>query len=109
MHPVVYIEKDTHAFWPTPKGSFVGGEVHDGEGHSYLTLLEDDKNLGELSAVLPHAAHPNALVVRYNGLWGAEYQNLAKPPLGPTQRCQWSYSEKELTKTKPLKNACSWE
>jgi len=109
MHPVVYVEKNTHAFWPTPKGRYAEGNSHDGEGHSYLTLFEEEGNLGELNATLPDAAHRNSLILRYNGLWGAEHESLSQPPLGPTQRCQWRYSESEYEKTKGLKQACVWE
>ena len=109
MHPVVYIEKGNHAFWPTAKGVFEGGDSHNGEGHSYLTTFEEEQNLGELSATLPNPTHSNSLILRYNGYWGAEHQNLAQPPHGPTQRCQWNYSDNEFEMTKALKKACEWE
>jgi len=109
MHPVVYIEKGNHAFWPTAKGAFEGGDSHNGKGHSYLTTFEEEQNLGELSATLPNPTHSNSLILRYNGYWGAEHQNLAQPPHGPTQRCQWNYSDNEFEMTKMLKKACEWE
>jgi len=109
MHPVVYIEKNTHAFWPTPLGEYIDGDTHEGEGHNYLTTFEEEMNLGEFSATLPNAEHSNSLILRYNGLWGAEHQNLTKPPHGPTQRCQWNYSDNEFEMTKTLKKSCEWE
>jgi hypothetical protein len=109
MHPVVYIEKGNHAFWPTAKGAFEGGDSHNGEGHSYLTTFEEEQNLGELTATLPNPTHSNSLILRYNGYWGAEHQSLAQPPHGPTQRCQWNYSDNEFEMTKTLKKVCEWE
>jgi len=110
MHPVIFVEKGNHAFWPSAEGSVEGGAQHDGSGHNYLGVLDpQQRNLGEFGAALPHKQHPNSLILHYNGYWGAEHQRYALPPYGPTQRCQWQHDKQNSEKSRALHEACQWE
>jgi len=110
MHPVIYIEKNNHAFWPSSEGIFKDGDLHNGDGHSYLTTFDDeDKNLGELNATLPDTEHKNSIILQFNGFWGAEHQNLTTPPYGPTQRCQWHYQDNKPELKEGIRKVCRWQ
>jgi FG-GAP-like repeat/FG-GAP repeat len=92
-HPIVYIEKGAHEFWPTEHGSvntIVGGAKyhapsHDGDGDSFLT--NTPINLGEVEAPLSMQG-PSPLVLRYNGHWGAYGDD---PPMGPPLHGNWTW------------------
>ena len=109
MHPVVYIEKDSHAFWPFDDGAYAGTGSHAGEGHSYLTSIDPKSgNLGELGSTLPIASHPNALVLQYAGRWGGWKERFATVPYAPTLHCSWRYPAKDETVAKEIEKVCGW-
>ena len=109
MHPVVYIEKDAHAFWSFDDGAYAGTGSHAGDGHSYLTRIDSKSgNLGELGSTLPMASHPNALVMQYSGKWGGWKERFATIPYGPTLHCNWRYPARDEAVAKEIGKVCRW-
>ncbi len=107
MHPLVYIEKGTHAFWPTPEGSIQGAGDHNGTGHHYLTALRGRAaNLGELSRPLPSKDDPRAIILRFSGRWGAWHTPRTQPQYGPALHCDWQLLPKEAPLASELKKSC---
>jgi hypothetical protein len=110
LHPIVYIARGSHAFWPLPEGRF-GTEdtLHDGRGHAYLTALDGAQaNLGELSRPLPSSDDPKSLILRFTGHWGAEYSQMGTPPYGPPLSCRWHFLPSERNTTAPLDAFCRY-
>ncbi|WP_457607892.1 hypothetical protein [Nitratifractor sp.] len=107
LHPAVYVEKGSHAFWPTEAGGMAGGSPHNGDGHRYLSTLRGElANLGELGHPLPKADSSSAVILRYGGRWGAWHTPGASPQYGPTLHCDWTFPEAESDLQKTLKNHC---
>jgi hypothetical protein len=99
FHPIVYIEKNDHAFWPFTYGGYPGVCEHDGGGVRYLPSPENGIfNLGEARQPTGGMNGPAALVMRYSGRWGARYDRYGEVVHGPLSRCQWRFpiSEKDL-------------
>lgn len=86
-HPMVYLERGGHEFWPTEKGSYYAAPKHDGLGLQILTSTPP--NLGEVEN--PMTEYQTALpILRFNGLWGA-YSRSNTPPPGPPLHAQWTW------------------
>jgi hypothetical protein len=86
-HPMVYLERGSHEFWPTEHWSYYGAPKHDGTGPQILTSTPP--NLGEVEN--PLTEYPTALpILRFNGLWGA-YSRSNTPPPGPPLHAQWTW------------------
>jgi hypothetical protein len=103
-HPIVYIERGAHEFWPTDLGrvnTIIGGQKyhspsHDGDGDSFLT--NTPINLGEVEA--PMSVQGEApLVLRFNGYWGA-FSRETDPPFGPPLHGNWTW---------PADSSVSWQ
>jgi len=87
-HVVVYIERDSHEFWPTDRGSYPFTNEHNGRGLSYLTAYEHPLNLGEVEAPLSSEAR---VVLGYNGYWGCWHHPWNEPPPGPALHREWAW------------------
>lgn len=85
-HPVVYVEKGSHEFWPTEDGDFVGAASHSGRG-SHHFLAATPPNLGEVEA--PTAA--GRVIAVFNGRWGKDTSAGGDPAQGPPLHDQWTY------------------
>jgi len=103
-HPIVYIERGAHEFWPTDLGrvnTIIGGQKyhspsHDGDGDFFLT--NTPINLGEVEA--PMSVQGEApLVLRFNGYWGA-FSRETDPPFGPPLHGNWTW---------PADSSVSWQ
>jgi hypothetical protein len=94
-HPLVYIEKGGHEFWPTESGTLnyiIGGityrtEVHRGDGQAFLTATPP--NMGEVEAPMPNR-RGSQFVLLYNGVWGKE-NRYNDPPHGPPLHGNWTW------------------
>ena len=67
-HPVVYIERGTHASWPLTGWKFIAVPKHDGKGVSFLTSIPP--NLGEPDHPFPTTPHAGT-ILNFSGYWGA--------------------------------------
>jgi len=85
-HPVVYIEKGSHEFYPTEAWRFYAAPKHNGKGFHFLTSAPP--NLGEVDHALPDTDEA-AVIMLYNGLWGT-FSRLNSPPPGPTLHLNWT-------------------
>lgn len=104
LHPVVYIERDAHEFWPTEHGSFPFANEHNGNGTSYLVAYIPGKiNLGEIKNPLSEEAE---IILRYNGFWGCYHHKGNDPPPGPTLHCQWTFPSNEKDLEEKIKSKC---
>jgi len=104
LHPVVYVQKGSHAFWPLPEGKFgsLSSKPEQGWGNSYLSTLRGAQaNLGEWNRPLPGAEDPKALILRYSGRWGAAHLETGTPPHGPAWQCDWHLPENGSTEAVP--------
>lgn len=83
-HPVVYVENNSHEFWPHEYWSWPSSPDHGGDSvHRYVAA--NVPNLGEVEHPLGGAEA--RVVLRFNGSWGT-YQ---APALGPTLHGQWTW------------------
>lgn len=107
-HPVVYIERGAHEFWPGAYGfaQFTSGPFtfklnpHNGNGPSYLVPAVADRlyNLGEVEHPLTRDAQ---LILQFNGFWGCTNTNQLGPlggsrrsPVGPALHCSWRWPDR---------------
>ena len=102
-HVVVYIERGSHEFWPTERGSALGAGEHNGLGQSYLTAYNPASplNLGEVEHPLSDDAK---IIMRFNGWWGCWHWAAGyNPPPGPTFHREWTWprSERALQRSIP--------
>lgn len=86
-HPVVYIENNSHEFFPTEFWNFYGAPNHNGESYEYLT--ETPPNLGEVESPLSETTSAN-IILKFNGYWGT-FSRLTNPPQGPSLHKNWTY------------------
>jgi len=104
LHIVVYLERDSHEFWPTEHGSWPGANEHNGKGSSYLVAYVPGKiNLGEISNPLSDDAK---IILRYNGYWGCYHHETNSPPPGPCLHCQWAFPDNERDLEARLRQHC---
>jgi hypothetical protein len=91
-HVVVYIERDSHEFWPTERGSFPYVNEHNGKGPSYLTAYDPRRplNLGEVENPLSEEAK---IILWFNGYWGCFHHIGNFPPPGPALHKGWTWPE----------------
>jgi hypothetical protein len=83
-HPVAYVENGSHEFWPSEFWSYAAAPKHTGDSaHAYLA--EVPPNLGEVEYPLSAYA---AVILRYNGFWGAWSRENHTPP-GPPLHTEW--------------------
>jgi len=104
MHPLVYLQKGSHDFWPTPFGS-LEGELpdHSGTGISYLNdLSKRHINLGELLHPLTNTEDPQGIIVRYSGIWGKNPFRAMRRSYGPALQCAWQLAPGEKSEWTPL-------
>jgi hypothetical protein len=94
-HPVVYVERGGHEFWPSSSWGFIGAQKHGGDdtAHSYLTTTPP--NLGEVEHPLNEYPLANE-IMRYNGYWGAYSVSISPwinttPPPGPSLHYEWTW------------------
>ncbi|HZM76934.1 MAG TPA: hypothetical protein VFC19_14460 [Candidatus Limnocylindrales bacterium] len=90
LHPVVFVERGAHEFWPTENGSIIGAPKHNGVGR-YRYLVGTVPNLGEVDHPLDTRAR---VILHYNGLWGAYSRSVpgiidTTPPQGPALHTGW--------------------
>ena len=97
MHPMIYLQRGTHDFWPTPVGSIEGQRsAHQGNGPAYLTDWGDlSINLGELNHPNPDASDPQGIVLRYAGTWGRNSFETMRRAYGPPLHCEWQLAPDE--------------
>jgi hypothetical protein len=87
-HPVVYVERDSHEFWPTHAGYWPGAPGHEGDGYSFLSSTPP--NLGEVEhPMIETDAAPE--ILQFNGTWGA--RGGGGPPHGPPLHKEWVWPE----------------
>jgi hypothetical protein len=86
-HPMVYLERGSHEFWPTEMWSYYGAPKHDGLGTQILTTTPP--NLGEVENPMTEYSTPLP-ILRFNGLWGA-YSRSNTPPPSPSLHAQWTW------------------
>jgi hypothetical protein len=108
LHPIVYIARGSHAFWPLPQGEFGASKIpHAGDGHAYLTTLKGaEANLGEYSHPLPSAEDPKSLILRFSGHWGAAHARMGTPPYGPPLNCGWHFPDSEKSLSAEREKLC---
>jgi len=112
LHVVVYIERNTHEFWPTEHGSWPVVPEHSGNGISYLVAYWPGKmNLGEVTHPMPDPPGSpyqdmKKIILRFNGYWGAFHHALNDPPPGPVLHCQWTFPENERDLEGLLRQVC---
>lgn len=102
-HPMVYIERGGHEFWPGPWGApdiQVGPAVvhlspHNGLGTGYLVPDARDRpfNVGEVGRPLSAAARA---IISFNGQWGCTNTKepaapMRRSPVGPAAHCSWKW------------------
>ncbi len=103
MHPLIYLQRGSHDFWPTPSGSVAGERPkHAGKGAAYLTKPDARRiNLGELSHPRPDMADPQAIVLRYAGSWGRNTFRTMRRSFGPPLQCDWQLAPGETSEWTP--------
>jgi len=96
-HPVVYVERNSHASWPSEYWTYtvtVGGVDYSPPPHTgnvNMHLARNIPNLGEVEKPLSKEAR---IILQYNGRWGA-YRGHANyfaendTPPGPQLHWQW--------------------
>jgi hypothetical protein len=106
-HPVVYIERGAHEFWPGAWGHAsvkvglfnFGLNPHNGNGTQYLVRDVPDRlfNLGEVAHPLTHDA---SIVLPFDGFWGSTNTHEAgfwgpnrRSPVGPALHCSWRWPD----------------
>jgi hypothetical protein len=108
-HPVVYIERGGHEFWPGAWGyaetSF--GPLtfklnpHNGAGPSFLVadLKTRLYNMGEVAHPLTRAGR---FILQYNGMWGCTnakegglFGGRRRSPVGPALHCSWRWPDRD--------------
>lgn len=85
QHPDVYVEADSHGFWPVPWYLIRIGRNR-GNGHSYIPTSVE--NVGEVFR--PRLG--SELVVQYNGQWGGPWDVVGfdgDPPDAPPLQSRW--------------------
>lgn len=94
-HPLVFVERGGHEFWPSPFWSYIGTQKHGGDdtAHSYLTITPP--NLGEVEHPMNEYILTNE-ILQYNGYWGAYSVSIrpwlnTNPPPGPALHYQWTW------------------
>lgn len=88
-HPVVYVERGGHEFWPTDAWGFQDAPSHSGNDRQHSYIAATPPNLGEVEH--PLAETPDAIIVlQYNGRWGA-YSKKNSPPQGPALHDSWTW------------------
>lgn len=88
-HPVVYIEHGTHEFYPSPNWNYYAAPNHNGESeNSYLSATPP--NLGEVEHPL-NEYEGAAVILQFNGSWGAYSSVANEPGPGPTFHRQWTW------------------
>ena len=89
-HVVVYIERDSHEFWPTEYGEVPLVNEHNGKGPSYLTAYNPERplNLGEVENPLSADAK---IILQYSGYWGCYHHIKNFPPPGPPLHQEWTW------------------
>jgi hypothetical protein len=95
-HVVVYLERDSHEFWPTMYGSWPAVNEHNGAGEQYLTAYNPDKplNLGEVENPLSEEAR---VILRFNGTWGFyHHEPYGSSPPGPSLHKAWTWPRKSV-------------
>lgn len=85
-HPVVYIEKGSHEFYPSPYWKYYGAPNHNGNSHRYLS--RNIPNLGEVEQPLSECLEAK-LILQFNGYWGAQSAHNNEPGPGPSLHRQW--------------------
>lgn len=94
VHPLVYIERNSHEFWPSEHwryGVQVAGNTYYAPGHAgdgYTFLTETPPNLGEVEN--PSYNYPFDIIMRYNGRWGT-FGRANSPPPGPALHWEWGW------------------
>jgi len=109
MHPLVYLQRGSHDFWPTPSGALEGEQAaHGGDGESYLNAAKGSAiNLGELSSPSPDSMDPQGIVLRYAGTWGRNPFRAMRRSYGPTLQCDWRLAPGELGEwTSRIRTGC---
>jgi hypothetical protein len=106
-HPVVYIERGAHEFWPGPWGHAqvdVGPfafhlNPHNGAGPSYLVPAPTFRifNMGEVDHALTRAGR---FLMRFDGFWGSTNTHevgfwgpVQRSPVGPELHCSWRWPD----------------
>jgi len=99
MHPLVYLQRGSHDFWPTPSGSVAGERPkHTGNGAAYLNELNARRiNLGELGHPRPDMGDPQGIVLRYAGSWGRNTFRTMRRSFGPPLQCDWQLAPGETS------------
>jgi hypothetical protein len=87
-HPVVYLEYGAHEFYPTQFWKFSQAPNHDGTGYQYFCAVPP--NLGEVEHPLPEYEGA-AIIMQFNGFWGAFSSQNNEPGPGPSLHAQWTY------------------
>ena len=88
-HPVVYVERGGHEFWPTNAWGFQDSPEHNGDDAQHRYIAATPPNLGEVEHPLNET--PDAhLILQYNGRWGA-YSRKNSPPQGPALHDNWTW------------------
>jgi hypothetical protein len=95
-HVVVYVERNSHEFWPTSLGYAIGAGEHTGDCPCYLAPYDPGAplNLGEADYPLTDEAH---IILRFNGYWGAWHHFGLPPkyrvnnPPGPVLHNEWTW------------------
>jgi hypothetical protein len=93
-HPVAYVERGVHAFWPTEHWSWKGAPKHFGDSDFHY-LATKIPNLGEVGQPMKSTEGAEA-ILHYNGLWGAFSRDLpglidTSTPAGPALHRAWSW------------------
>jgi hypothetical protein len=87
-HPVVYVEKGSHEYYPT-KAWFVSTcPNHDGDGYSFLA--NTPPNLGEVEHPLTETPY-SEIILQYSAKWGCSAGKFNSPPSGPSLHSEWTY------------------
>jgi len=104
-HPVVYIERGAHEFWPGAWGhAHIDAKIetlhlnpHNGQGVAYLVpdQMVRPFNLGEVTHPLTSDAR---IILQYDAYWGCTnshdlfgYGPQRRSPIGPAIHCEWKW------------------